>query len=305
MVALVNFLSWEFFNCSRMTIKMLICGIGRQVRGIGWSRSFLNVPFSRTLATNVEKTKKKAQQTGDITQVPVQNIGVMADFYIPPKFSVSPLSSWPKLVWRRLGLFVVNTYSITKYKRETKLKLKFNDWKETGMEQFVRVNKVFAAACNKRLGERKDYISKQLSNDAGVEVIKSLIERSESFPKDSKIQWELVNIVNNQKIVSFNALPDANNLTVYVQFIMKIKTKQKVAVTQNNETKVSERIVEDNLVYTLDPFNDDLKLVGSLFDSDHIRKVQPDSSTINPKTMMVFSKICSDLYRSNPKMLKN
>lgn len=282
---------------------MLARGIGRQVGQVGYSKVFLNVSLARTYATQKEKSKKK-EAKGDISQVPVENIGVMADFYIPPRFTNSPIQSWPRLVWRRLGMFVVNTYSITKYKRETKLKLKFNDWKETGMEEFVRVNKVFAASCNKRFVERKEYISKQLRDVAGIEVIKSLTERAESFPNGSKIQWELVNIENNPKIVSFNALPDANNLTVYVQFIMKIKTKQKVTVTQNNEDKINERIVEDYLVYTLDPFADDVKLVGKLFESDHIRKVQPDASTINAKVMLAFSKVSADLYRSNPKQLK-
>jgi protein MBA1 len=256
----------------------------------------------RTYATE-EKPKKK-QQGGDISQVPVQNIGVMADFYIPPQFKNCPISSWPKLAWRRLGLFVVNTYSIAKYKRETKLKLKFNDWKELAMEQFVRTNKVFSAACNKKFTERKDYITKQLKDTAGIEVIRNLVERSQTFPNGTKISWELVNIESNPKVISFNALPDSSNLTVYVQFVMKVTTKQKVTIVQNETAKETENIVTDNLVYTLDPFNDDQKLVGSLFESDHIRKVQPDASLINPKVMMAFTRVCGDLYRSNPKAKK-
>ena len=42
----------------------------------------------------------------------------MADFYIPPKFTKSPILSWPRLIIRRILLFALNTYSIIAYKRE-------------------------------------------------------------------------------------------------------------------------------------------------------------------------------------------
>jgi len=247
---------------------------------------------------------KKPAQTGDITQVPVKNIGVMADFYIPPKFLSCPVTSWHKLIFRRLGLFVVNTYSIVKFKRETTSGLHFNEWKDNAIDLYVKTNKIFAAACCKKPSERAAYLKSQLEDISGVEVIKSLVERAGSFPQNSKLKWELDSVVGNPKVVSFNALPDANNNTAYVQFVMKVTTKQNVTVTLTQNTQESEKAVTDYLVYSFDPWTKQMYLVGTLFESDHIRKVTPDDNFTNPKYMLAFSKSCGDIYRSNPKVKK-
>ncbi|CAN3363222.1 inner membrane mitoribosome receptor Mba1p, mitochondrial [Diutina catenulata] len=245
--------------------------------------------------------KKKKEQGGDISMVPISSIGVMADFYVPPPLKKCPATSWHKLVGRRLIQFAVNTYSIAKYKRETKLKLEFNQWKETGMEQFVRVNKVFAAACNKRPQERDQYLTQQLDGAAGTEVINALKARAATFPAGTKISWDLVSVESNPKVISFNALPDHNNLTAFVQFIMQVTTKQKVTISNASGNTETETVAKDNLVYTLDPFAEEQRLVGTLFESDHLRKVQPDGTLINPKTMLAFTKKCADIYRANPR----
>ncbi|KAK6459614.1 assembly of mitochondrial respiratory complexes [Scheffersomyces xylosifermentans] len=251
--------------------------------------------------TAAKKKKKKSKNTADISQVPVKNIGVMADFYIPPRILNCPVTSWHKLLFRRLGMFVVNTYNVVKYKRETGLKLQFNDWKDHAIEQYVKTNKVFAAACNKRKAERAKYIESQLNDVAGVEVIRNLAERSDTFPTDSKLNWELVSIENNPKVVSFNVIPDSNNVTVYVQLIIKLITKQKVTVNVQGKENVTERAVSDYLVYSMDPITKEIYLVGKLFESDHIRKVAPDDKFTNPKYMIAFTKTSGDIYRANPK----
>lgn len=269
---------------------MLVRGLGRQFGAVGFSRHAHSLNLARVYSS-------KKDVGSDISQIPIEQLGVMAAFYVPPKLSSVPIKSWPKMIWRRLGVFALNTYSVTKYKRETSLKLKFNQWKETGIEHFVRINKVFAAACSKEPQQRAKYIQAQLGQAAGVDVIKSLTARAQSFPYASSLKWELLNIETNPKVVSFTALPDANNLTVYVQFVLQLKSKQKVTVTQNGQSSVKEQVVEDYLVYTMDPHIDDLRLVGKLFESDHIRKVQP-SSEVTAASMIALSKKCSDLYRS-------
>lgn len=252
---------------------------------------------------STETTKKKKLPKTDIGQVPINYIGVMADFYIPPKLTSTPFTLWHKMLFRRLGAFVVNTYSIVKYKRETKLPLKFNLWKDNGIDLYVKTNKIFASGCNKRPEERKKYLVKNLSQVGCAEVVNSLVARAESFPSDAKLEWELLSVELNPKVVSFNVLPDANELTSYVQFVMKLQTKQKLTVVRNGTPEENVRSVTDYLVYTLDPFTETMYLAGTLFEADHIRKVSPDEKFMNMKFMIAFTKNCGDIYRANPRAL--
>lgn len=256
--------------------------------------------FNRTYSTEVEQKKKKKSQMADISQIPIKSIGVIADFYIPPRYMNSPVTSWHKLLFRRLGLFAINTYSIVKFRRETGLKLHFNIWKETAVEQLVKANKIFAASCAIPAAKREAYLRGQLDGITGSEVTKSLVRRANTFPKNSKLDWELLKIESNPKIVSFNSLPDANNITALVQFVLQVKTKQKFTMTSVTSDKPLEtvRSIENYLAYTLDPFTNELVLVGSLFESDHIRGVQPEINFTNSQVMASFQVSCADIFRS-------
>lgn len=258
--------------------------------------------IKRAYSTQGEKKKRKTQQA-DITQIPIKNIGVIADFYVPPKYLKSPITSWHKLFFRRMGLFAINTYSVVKYRRETGLKLQFNEWKESAVEQLVKTNKIFAASCSVPKVKREDYLRAQLDGVTGAEVTKSLIRRAGTFPQNSKLEWELLKIESNPKVISFNALPDANNIAALVQFVVLVKTRQKFTITTFNseEPQVTESSVENYLAYTLDPFTNEMVLVGSLFESDHIRGVQPELNFTNSQVMASFQVSCADIFRAPPK----
>lgn len=245
--------------------------------------------FSTSHITFAEPKKPKKKQ-GDISQIPIKHLGVLAPYYIPPPIFSSPITLWHKLVLRRMGQFVFNTYSVYKFKTETGRQVAFNHWKDNAIDLFVRVNKAFA---NKNLNSVK--------NSVGVHTLNVLQERIESLPKKSKIAWELVKIEQNPKIVSFNALPDNNGITAIIQFVMKLQTRQKVTISNkqesNNEPVVQERSNTDYLVYTLDPISDEMCLVGTLFESDHLRQIQPDMDVANFKQMMDFQKEAADIFR--------
>ncbi|CAG87346.1 DEHA2D15906p [Debaryomyces hansenii CBS767] len=263
---------------------------------LGFHSSFIN----RAYSTKVEK-KKKTQQA-DISQIPIKSIGIIADFYVPPKYLKSPVTSWHKLLFRRMGLFAINTYSIVKFKRETGLKLHFNQWKDTAVEQLVKTNKIFAASCSISNAKREKYLKSQLEGVTGAEVTKSLIRRASTFPPNSKLDWELLKIESNPKIISFNALPDADNITALVQFVIQVKTKQKFTITTiNSKPQVTESSVENYLAYTLNPFTNEMALVGSLFESDHLRGVQPEINFTNSQVMASFQVSCADIFRAAPK----
>lgn len=243
----------------------------------------------------------KESEVPDIRQIPINMIAVLGDFYVPPKMFKASMKIWHKLILRRIGNFFINTYGIIKYKRETDLNLKFNDWKEIGMEKFVQTNKVFSAACNKPVNQRSSFIKSQLDNIAGDLVIQNLIKRAASFPSNTKIDWELLSVETNPKIVTFICLPDANDLATYVQFTMNVTTKQKVTLTDaNKKVTTKETTASENLVYTMDPFADELVFVGTVFESSFEKGIQPELNRNNPKIMSQFQRACADIYRSAP-----
>lgn len=262
--------------------------------------AFSPLGFIRTYADSSKPAARKKAPMADISQIPIKSIGVLADFYIPPRFTAAPLTKWHRLLFRRLGLFAVNTYSIVKFRRETGLKLQFNDWKETAVEQFVRTNKVFAAACSSLKPKRDGYLRQQLDGVAGTEVIKSIVARASSFPAGTKLEWELVAIDGNPKVVSFNTLPDSNNLAAYVQLIVQVKSRQKLTLSGNMDSTSTERAITDYLVYTLNPFTNEMVLVGNLFESDANRGVQPEINFNNAQAMLAFQAQSSDIFRAPP-----
>lgn len=254
---------------------------------------------NRFYSTEVTKKKKKAP-AADITQIPIKNIGVVADYYVPPKFFSLPVTSWHNLLFRRLGLFAVNTYNIVKFRRETGLKPKFNDWKEQAVEQFVKANKVFAASCSQAPSKRESYIETQLAGVCGSSVISSMVKRSRTLPTNAKLDWKLEKIESNPKVIMFGALPDSNNITALVQFVLQFRTKQKflLKTLDKKEPMVSERSVESNLVYTLDPFSNEMVFVGSVFRSDHNRGLLPDTDINDARALIELQNRCADIFRN-------
>lgn len=260
------------------------------------------VPVAGGLVNGVRfaTTSTKKQQTGNISQVSIKSIATIADFYIPPKLTTCPISWWPRLILRRLGVIGINTYSVAKFKGDTKLKFKFNVWKEQAMEKFVKTNKLFAAACSLPLQQRESYLKLQLENTTGALVAQKLIERAKSFPSHGKLQWELIKVEKNPKVVSFVGLPDNNNITTYIQMIIKVRTKQRVSLINGKNTNTTERLVQDYLVCTLNPYQDELVVVGTVFESDYKRGVNPEISFNDTKTMLAYQQQCADIFRSKP-----
>ncbi|KAK6465754.1 mitochondrial inner membrane protein Mba1 [Scheffersomyces coipomensis] len=259
---------------------------------------------TNTPATPPRK-KRSATPQVDIAKIPINELTVLSNYYIPPPFTKCPISSWPKLAIRRMGAIAGITYSVFKFRTELKKKIQFNLWKDIAIEQYVKTNKVFTAACNKRAVERDLYLMNQLKNVAVKEVINGLMERAETFPMNAKISWELVSIVGNPKIVAFIAIPDINEITTYVQFVMKLTTNQKYEVTVDGKVTNDEKVVTDYLAFTLNPFTEELLLTGKLFESDHIRGVMDDTVLAgNISLFKAFSKSVSDIYRSDPNLKK-
>lgn len=233
--------------------------------------------------------------------VPIKAIGVLADFYIPPRLRDCPVTSWHKLVLRRIGAFGLNTFSISKFKSDTKLKLRINDWKELAVDKYVKTNKIFAAACSLPRAQRQSYLQSQLDGIAGLEVVKSLAARVATFPVRSRLEWNLKNIESNPRLVSFTPIPDSNDVSAVVQFVVKVQTRQEMVITSDGqEPKKTERLVTDYIVLTMNPYTDEMAFVGTLFESDHIRGVKPELEMENVRALESYQKLCADIYRAAP-----
>lgn len=234
--------------------------------------------------------KKKLQQQMDITQIPLNRIPVLGDYYVPPKVFAGPVRQWHRLVGRRLTQFFLNTYNVYKFKTETSLKPKFDSWKDRAIDLFVHTNKAFAAG---NVNAAKDFL--------GYEALNTLKTRAESLPKLTKLQWDLVKIVENPKVVVFTAIPDTEGVTARVQFVMKLVTDQKVTVTTRTATglepNTTTRTVTDYLVYSLDPFSEEMMLVGSVDVADFTRLVMPEMDVTDVQAMKAFQMKTSDIFR--------
>lgn len=249
---------------------------------------------------STEKPKKKKPKAPDMSLVPIKSIGVLADFYIPPKYTSSPILSWHRLLLRRIGAFGLNTFSISKFKSDTKLKLRLNDWKELAVDKYVKTNKIFAAACSLPRAQRLSYLQSQLDGIAGIEVMKSLATRAATFPVRLKLEWNLKSIESNPRLVSFTPIPDNNDVSTIVQFVVRLQTKQEMIISGDGEPKTTERSVTDYIVLTLNPYTDEMAFVGTLFESDHVRGVKPELEMENVRALENFQKVCADIYRSAP-----
>lgn len=278
------------------------------LRGIATPSARISAPFAARQAVKLAISSRgyaKKDKLPDIKRIPMKLFGCFADFYVPPKFLNCPPSSWPRLVARRLTAFAMNTYGVVRIRRDTKQKLRFNDWKERTVEQYVKINKVFAASSSVKKEQRTKFIEEQLNEVAGIAVIQALTQRAKTLPTSSSLSWKLLKVVENPKVVSLAPIPDQNDLTAYIQIVTKVKTKQELTLKPiDGEPKVTERLVTDYLVTTINPHTDEQLVVGSLFESDHIRKVQPDFDPEDFEGLNRFQRVCGDLYRDPPKAIQ-
>lgn len=281
-------------NITSMSRSLVLASLGRvSVQPLFWATQ-------RSYSSAVAKKKKKVEMP-DITMVPLKAVGVLADFYVPPKLTSAPFTSWHKLILRRIGAFGLNTFSVSKFKNDTKLKLRFNDWKEQAVDKYVKTNKIFAAACSLPRAQRQSYLQSQLDGIAGIEVMNSLTGRAGTFPAGSKLEWTLKKVESNPRLVSFTPIPDKNDVSAVLQIVIRVQTRQEMTITGGAaKPQNSERLVTDYIVVTLNPYTDEMAFVGTLFESDHVRGVKPELEMENRRALEAYQKTCADIYRAAP-----
>lgn len=266
--------------------------------------------YSTKESTSSSKPQAKKKKTMNIANVPLSYIGVMSDLYIPPRLLKYSPFSWPKLMLRRLLTFAFNTYNVIKYKREIAQPLQFNEWKDKAIENYVKTNKIFAQACNSfgsttpPLRDVSKFINLKLNQCCGKHLLDVLNLRATNFQPEYKISWDLKSIDANPKISMFSVIPDQDGIGCYVQFIMKLKTTQHVTVIERVGGKLIQDVESqstDYLVYSMNPFNGQILLVGKLFESDDKRGLKPELDAFDAHAMQKFVLKAADIYRDAPK----
>ncbi|WPK23032.1 hypothetical protein PUMCH_000256 [Australozyma saopauloensis] len=259
----------------------------------------LSLPQASRLA--FARTYAKGSDEVDIINIPLKSMGVLTDFYVPPKLSTVPIKAWPRVILRSIGSFGLSTYFVGKFKNDTKLKLKLVDWKELALERYVKTNKIFAAACSQSPGQRRSYIQTQLDGIVSTEVKNSLAGRASSFPQGARLEWNLKKIEKEPLVKIFQIIPDKDEVVAFLQLIIKLETRQEMVVHgENVETKRTERLVTDYVVMTLNPYTDEMIFAGTIFAAGPYQKLRPQLDGSDMRALFKFQRICADIYRSPP-----
>lgn len=250
---------------------------------------------------SVARKYSLGQDGVDIVHVPLKALGVLTDFYVPPRLSSCPISTWPKVFFRSLGAYGLSTYFVGKYKQDTKLKLRFSEWKDLAMERYLKTNKIFAAACSQSPSQRKAYIETQLDGIASTDVISSLATRAKSFPVSSRLEWRLKKLERTPQVKVFQIIPDRDEVVALLQLVIRFDTKQEMIVhKENGETQRTERVLTDHIVMTLNPYTKDMVLAGTLFPASPYRYLRPKLDGSDMPALLEFQRICADIYRASP-----
>lgn len=235
----------------------------------------------------------------DLMHVPLKAMGVLTDFYVPPKLTSCPIRTWPKVMLRSLGAYGLSTYFVSKFKQDTRLKLRLFEWKELALERYTRTNKMFAAACSQSPAQRKAYIETQLDGIVSNEVKNSLAARAASFPLGARLEWNLKKIEKPPVIKVFQIIPDKDEVVALLQLIIKLETLQEMVVHGDNvDTKRTERLVTDYVAMTLNPYTDEMVFAGTLFAATPHQKLRPTLDGTEMAALFKFQRVCADIYRS-------
>lgn len=262
-------------------------------------------PFSKAQCLSFARGYAKGGDDVDLVHIPLKSMGVLTDFYVPPKLSNCPVKSWPKVILRSIGSFGLSTYFVGKFKLDTRLKLRLFEWKELAMEKYVKTNKIFAAACSQATNQRRAYIQTQLDGIVSTEVKNNLAGRASSFPHGARLEWNLKKIEKAPLVKLFQIIPDKDEVVAFLQLVIKLETRQEMIVHgENIETKKTERLVTDYVVMTLNPFTDEMVFSGTLFAASPYQSLRPTLDGTDIAALFKFQRICADIYRSAPPQQK-
>lgn len=261
------------------------------------SPSSIILPISQYSTESKSAGSKKKNGTAESQVFDPRFIGLTADQYIPISWKnfPNPLSS-PKLAWlclgRRMYTFGFNTVQVALFRYQTKLKPKFLLWKNNAIGNYVELNKAFA---------QRDIPS--VRKNVSVWVERALTTRTESIPKNVRLDWKLVKFNETPKLITFRPVMLPGKPVEYVQLVYKFNTKQeviKVNLKDDKAEKVSRDVI-DYIGFTIDLHDDRTILSGSAFENSPYDKI-PKPENSQESEIFTTMRQNGDLFRSPPKL---
>lgn len=250
-----------------------------------------NVRLLSTSIFSCDAAKKSSPKKP--TSFNPRHLGVTNEVYIPPSssnlpsFFVSPIIVMNALI-RRMYTFGLNTVQVALFRYQSGFKPNFLLWKNNAIENYVQVNKAFA-----------DKDINAIKSNVSIWVEEALIARSKQVPEDVKLSWELVKFNAIPKLVSTQVIMIPGRPLELIQLIYKFDTKQRL-IKLNKSTNKAEKLdktVVDYIAFICDATNDDMLLIGSLFESNPESKLPKDVNT-DTQTAIRKMKSSGDIYRA-------
>lgn len=235
----------------------------------------------------------------DKTKLPEFNpkfMGVASQIFIPAsKENLPSIFSRPITVlktWiRRIYMFGLNTFKIGLFRIQSGIKPSFLLWKNNAIENYIEVNKAFAA---------RD-VSK-IKNQVSIWVERALIMRSQTLPKHIKLDWHIIRFNEIPKLMSLDPIMAPGMPLEYIQLVYRFNTKQEL-IKINTETNESEKQVKDiidYLVFLCDTNTNELMLSGSIFENKPGAPLPKPVTADEKKEVLTRMRECGDIFRLPP-----
>ncbi|KAJ8102152.1 mitochondrial inner membrane protein Mba1 [Lipomyces tetrasporus] len=228
-------------------------------------------------------------------------LGVGSNDYIPPTGQNLPKATeHTRLYFKALGRYQLHFFKQTLTRILLRLKyrtkLDYKDLETRSEDIYIELNKFFAA--------RK---SSSLSRLSTMFVEENLKDRIKNMNKDWKLSWALEDTIEKTRCVSVSPIALGQDEPLqFVQLIYRFHTLQKLELTytknKNIPKQLEEKKVLDYVVYVYDIQEDDLRIMGSVFETP-VTEPLPVQMT-SEKLVLAAMQTKGDLFRKRPALPK-
>ncbi|KAK9370193.1 MBA1-like protein-domain-containing protein [Lipomyces kononenkoae] len=228
-------------------------------------------------------------------------LGVGSNDYVPPTGTNLPkITEHTRLYFKALGRYQLHLFKQTLTKILLRLrystKLDYKDLAVRAEDTYIELNESFAA--------RK--IS-NLSRLSTMFVEANLQDRIKNMNKDWKLSWNVEDTIENTKCVSVAPIALGQDEPLrFVQLIYRFHTLQKLELiymkNKNIPKKTEEKKVLDYIVFVYDIQEDELKVMGSVFETPVIEPLPVQLTS--EKLVLAAMQSKGDLFRKRPALPK-
>lgn len=262
------------------------------------STSKLLLNSKKSYETNEELSKQHSKSK--LPEFNPKFMGVATEIFIPasrknlPSIISQPIVVFKTLI-RRIYMFGLNTFKIGLFRLQSGNKPEFLLWKNNAIENYIEVNKAFAS---RRIDKVKNHVS--------VWVERALLLRSESLPKNIKLNWQVVKFNEVPKLMSLDPIMAPGMPLEYIQLVYRFNTKQELIKidTKTKESEKQVRDIVDYLVFLCDTNTNEMILSGSIFESKPGAPLPKQVMAGDKKKVLARMKECGDIFRLPPQNIE-